>query len=104
MDRRKRYTNRHPRFRQFVSKISWIKAKHGAAAKEYFLTHLECEDCEENRLACLSVHHVHGKSYDIFEVLCRNCHALRHGGYATAEDGYKECLVNYRLGRPHKIT
>jgi hypothetical protein len=71
-----RYSER----RATSAKIRRICSQYGSEAEAYFHKQHCCETCGEDRLACLSVHHVHGKSLNQFEVLCHNCHTLLHTG------------------------
>lgn len=77
----------------FSIKISDIKYNYGIKAAEYFKTKPYCENCPEERLATLSIHHTHGKNINKFRVLCHNCHALTHAtktGHTTYRQLIKE--------------
>lgn len=69
----------------FLLKIAYIKHEYGPSAAEYFRSHPFCEDCEEKRLACLTIHHVNGKKEEVFRTLCFNCHMLTHATRSKSE-------------------
>ncbi len=75
-----------PGKRKLTNKVAWIKAKYGEEAKEYFLNNAKCSRCGEDRIAALAIHHTLGKSVNMFEVLCSNCHLVHHGGEYTLDD------------------
>ena len=62
----------------FLYKIAYIKNNYGQAAYDYFVSHTACESCGEERLACLTIHHLYGKNIEKFKTLCANCHAVVH--------------------------
>jgi hypothetical protein len=77
----------------FRIKINSIKYHYGQRAADHFEANPFCLTCREKRIACLSVHHVHGKAVDVFETLCANCHLLHHAKRTrnyTYEDYCKE--------------
>lgn len=78
----------------WLKKLQDIKYNYGELASNHLKAHPVCKVCYERRIACLAVHHVHGKSVDVFETLCCNCHAIRHANYSvyTFDDFNKESL------------
>lgn len=72
----------------FLKKCSYIKANYGIEAVEHFKKYPYCQRCPEKRLACLTIHHMHGKKVKKFKTLCFNDHVLGHAhkaGEATYE-------------------
>ena len=59
-------------------KMTRIKAAHGSKALAHFINNNICELCGEDRVACLEIHHTHGKKREVFKTLCSNCHVLEH--------------------------
>ncbi len=75
----------------FTRKLVYIRFNYGAKAADYFHSHFTCEvkGCTEDRIACLTVHHVAGKSKNVFKTLCLNHHAILHAhkcGWYTGAD------------------
>lgn len=85
-------------------KCNYLTNRYGKNAAEYFLNFPKCEKCGEERLACLAVHHKHGKKVDEFQTLCFNCHMVVHAkksGNLTFKDvqqkeDHKKKLKNLR--------
>jgi hypothetical protein len=77
----------------FLRKCSDISHNYGKKARNYFEKHPCCEDCGEERIAVLAIHHKIGKEYEVFKTLCNNCHALEHCSHPeyTHKDHLKEC-------------
>lgn len=73
----------NPARRRLTNKLSWIKKLYDEAAKQYFLAHPACEECGEERMCCLGIHHPEGKKVEKFKTLCQNCHAVEHSGAWT---------------------
>jgi hypothetical protein len=88
-ENKKEYVRSNPARRQLSNKLSWIKKRYGQNAKEYFVNNPRCESCPERRLTCLAVHHVEGKTKEVFKVLCHNCHSIEHSKGFTIEDALK---------------
>lgn len=59
-------------------KLTGLRHNYGNAAADYFLVNPRCEDCGEDRIVVLTIHHLHGKKVDEFRTLCFNCHMLTH--------------------------
>lgn len=73
-------------------KLKDIRYRHGNEAVSHFLSFPYCQCCGEDRIVCLSLHHVHGKHTNEFETLCHNCHAIYHAhnsGHTTYSDEQK---------------
>lgn len=62
----------------FLKKIQDLRCRYGDKEAEYFSKNPRCESCTEERLAALTIHHVHGKKSSEVQVLCFNCHMVFH--------------------------
>lgn len=62
----------------WLLKLRDIKYNHGEKAKQHFIENSVCKTCCEDKIACLTTHHVYGKAHEVFETLCYNCHMLLH--------------------------
>lgn len=62
----------------WLLKLRDIKYNHGEKAKQHFIENSVCKTCGEDKIACLTTHHVYGKAHEVFETLCYNCHMLLH--------------------------
>jgi hypothetical protein len=91
--RKRRYVQRNEARRKLSNKLAWIQKRYGQEARAYFLACPFCERCPrdrpETRIACLAVHHPHGKTVRKFETICHNCHAVHHGSSFTVKDCLK---------------
>lgn len=77
----------------FLNKLHDIRYRYGEEAALYFQANPKCSKCSEERLACLTLHHIAGKDKSVFDTLCHNCHALVHAhkmGSYTVHDYVKE--------------
>jgi len=73
-------------------KLAGLKYNYGPKACKYFIDNHACENCLENRLVLLNIHHTHGKSEDNFMTLCFNCHMLEHNEN-NASTTYEDCMI-----------
>lgn len=63
----------------FKRKIVDLRHKYGDEEANYFKDNPVCETCGEERLVCLTVHHIHGvKNSSKVKTLCFNCHMIVH--------------------------
>ncbi len=87
----------------FLRKCNDIKHNYGQLAVNYFKLNPVCENCGEQRIVCLAVHHVEGKQIDNFKILCANCHVLCHS-IVNGEYTYKEYLkyINAKKEAAHR--
>ena len=69
----------------FLLKLKDLRYNYGPEEANYFESHPYCESCPEQRLAALTIHHVHGRKQKIFKILCFNCHMTLH---ATKYEGW----------------
>ncbi len=53
------------------NKVYGVKAVRKIKKAKY-----KCENCNENDIRCLEVHHLEGKTVKKFKYLCANCHKL----------------------------
>lgn len=59
-------------------KIKDIRYKYGKSAVEHFLKFPFCQNCLDERLITLNIHHVLGKNHEVYKTLCFNCHMIEH--------------------------
>ncbi len=72
-------------------KINYLRYNYGQPEADYFLNNPVCEECLEDRLVLLAIHHVHGKNIDKFKTVCLNCHMLEHTP-KSKHHTYKSCM------------
>lgn len=62
----------------FKRKLSDLRHVYGHAEAKHFAENPFCENCDEKRIAVLTVHHTHGRKRSDVQTLCFNCHMIVH--------------------------